>query len=74
MRAKGLVMNPQGERPLAGNVCGMGYLRNGAERSGLRSCVSEYVQMDGRFEHGDESSSSSFIGTFLVNKVKFLQS
>jgi len=40
------------------NVRGAGYLRNGAERSGLPSCVSEYAQMDGRFEHGDESSSS----------------
>jgi len=34
-------MNREGERPLAGNVRGMGHLRNGAERSGLRSCVSE---------------------------------
>jgi len=74
MRAKGLVMNREGERPLAGNVRGMGHLRNGAERSGLRSCVSEQAQMDGSFEHGDESSSSSFIGTFLFNKIKFFQS
>jgi len=67
MHTEGLVINLERNRPLAGNVRGMGYLRNGVERNGLRSCVSEYAQMDGRFEHGDESSSSSFIGTFLVN-------
>jgi hypothetical protein len=49
MLAKGLVINPEGERPLEGNVPGMGYLRNGVKRSALCSCGSEYSPVVGRF-------------------------
>jgi hypothetical protein len=67
VRTKGLVTNPEGQKPLEENVPRMGYLLSGAEVRGLSLCGSEYAPVDGRFEHGDEPAGSSFIGMFLVN-------
>lgn len=59
--------DPEGQRPLEGNLFRMGCLRNGVEMRGLSVCGSEYAPVDGRFEHGVEPAGSSFTDMFLVD-------